>query len=159
AWGPSPGVVDGAPAARNDVLLFDAARSNLALTLSGVRGDADQAFARAAYVRRERFAVQRHGAVPMEPRGLLAEWDAARGRVAVYGAAKVAFVNRRVLARQMGLPEDAIRMVENDVGGGVRARGEVYPEGFLIPFAPRRTHPPVKWIEDRREHLTATNHA
>src|SRR5262249_23242817 len=156
---PLPPVVDSAAAARNDVLLFDAARSNLALTLSGVRGDADQAFARAAYVRRERFAVQRHGAVPMEPRGLLAEWDVARGRLTIYGAAKVAFVNRRVLARQMGLPEDAIRMVENDVGGGFGARGEFYPEDFLIPFAARRTGRPVKWIEDRREHLTATNHA
>ncbi len=60
---------------------------------------------RAAYVRRERFKVQRHGAVPMEPRGLLAEWDAARGRLTVSGAAKVAFPNRRMLAKQMGLPE------------------------------------------------------
>jgi carbon-monoxide dehydrogenase large subunit len=139
---PLPAVVDSAAAARNDVLLFDGARSNLALTLTG-----------------ERFAVQRHGAVPMEPRGLLAEWDAARGQLTVYGAAKVAFVNRRVLARQIGLPEGAIRMVENDVGGGFGARGEFYPEDFLIPFAARRTGRPVKWIEDRREHLTATNHA
>ena len=50
-------------------------------------------------------------------------------------------------------------MVENDVGGGFGARGEFYPEDFLIPFAARRTGRPVKWIEDRREHLTATNHA
>jgi aerobic carbon-monoxide dehydrogenase large subunit len=156
---PLPPVVDSAAAARNEVLLFEAARSNLALTLTGVRGDADDAFTRAAYVRRERFAVQRHGAVPMEPRGLLAEWDAARGQLTVFGAAKVAFLNRRVLARQMTLPEAAIRMVENDVGGGFGARGEFYPEDFLIPFAARRTGRPVKWIEDRREHLTATNHA
>ena len=112
-----------------------------------------------AYVRRERFSVQRHGAVPMEPRGLLAEWDAALGRLTVHGAAKVAFINRRMLAKQMGLPESAIRMVENDVGGGFGARGEFYPEDFLIPFAARLTGRPVKWIEDRREHLTATNHA
>src|SRR5262249_58516046 len=128
-------------------------------TATGVRGDADSAFKNAAYVRRETFAVQRHGAVPMEPRGLLAEWDGARGRLTVFGAAKVAFLNRRILAKQMGLPEGAIRMVENDVGGGFGARGEFYPEDFLIPFAARLTGPPVKWIEDRREHLTATNHA
>ena len=114
---------------------------------------------RAAYVRREHFTVQRHGAVPMEPRGLLAEWDAAGGRLTVHGAAKVAFLNRRVLAKQLGLPESAIRMVENDVGGGFGARGEFYPEDFLIPFAARLTGRPVKWIEDRREHLLATNHA
>ncbi len=117
------------------------------------------AFAGAAYVRRERFSVQRHGAVPMEPRGLLAEWDAAQCQLTVHGAAKVAFLNRRVLARQMALAENAIRMVENDVGGGFGARGEFYPEDFLIPFAARLTGRPVKWIEDRREHLTATNHA
>ena len=154
-----PAVVHAGAAARNEVLLFDAAGSNLALTLTGVRGDADTAFERAAYVRRERFTVQRHGAVPMEPRGLLAEWDGAGGRLTVHGAAKVAFLNRRVLAKQMGLPESAIRMVENDVGGGFGARGEFYPEDFLIPFAARLTGRPVKWIEDRREHLLATNHA
>ena len=122
-----------------------------------MRGDAATAFKSAPYVRRERFKVQRHGAVPMEPRGLLAEWDAAL--LTVYGAAKVAFLNRRMLAKQMGLPESAIRMVENDVGGGFGARGEFYPEDFLIPFAARTTGRPVKWIEDRREHLLATNHA
>jgi carbon-monoxide dehydrogenase large subunit len=156
---PLPAVVDATAAARGDVLLFEAARSNLALTLIGACGDADAAFKRAAYARRERFAVQRHGAVPMEPRGLLAEWDPARGKLTVHGAAKVAFPNRRVLAKQMGLPESAIRMVENDVGGGFGARGEFYPEDFLIPFAARCTGRPVKWIEDRREHLAATNHA
>ena len=156
---PLPAVVGSAAAAAKDVLLFEDAGSNLALTLTGVRGDADTAFKGAAYVRRERFSVQRHGAVPMEPRGLLAEWDAALGRLTVHGAAKVAFINRRMLAKQMALPESAIRMVENDVGGGFGARGEFYPEDFLIPFAARLTGRPVKWIEDRREHLTATNHA
>jgi len=156
---PLPAVVTSAAAASDEILLFEAARSNRALTLTGVRGDADGAFKGAAYVRRETFAVQRHGAVPMEPRGLLAEWDGALGRLTVFGAAKVAFLNRRILAKQMELPESAIRMVENDVGGGFGARGEFYPEDFLIPFAARLTGRPVKWIEDRREHLTATNHA
>ena len=50
-------------------------------------------------------------------------------------------------------------MVESDVGGGFGVRGEFYPEDFLIPFAARLTGRPVKWIEDRREHLLATNHA
>jgi aerobic carbon-monoxide dehydrogenase large subunit len=154
-----PAIVDGTSARNEDVLLFEKAGSNRALMLTGTRGDADAAFKSAAYLRRERFTVQRHGAVPMEPRGLLAEWHAAPGRITIYGAAKVAFYNRRALAKQMGLAESAIRMVENDVGGGFGARGEFYPEDFLIPFAARFTGRPVKWIEDRREHLTATNHA
>src|SRR6516225_3055589 len=156
---PLPAVVATAGALTDEILLFEGARTNRPLTLSGVRGDADGAFKDAPYVRREKFAVQRHGAVPMEPRGLLAEWDAARGTLTVFGAAKVAFLNRRILAKQMQLPESAIRMVENDVGGGFGARGEFYPEDFLIPFAARLTRRPVKWIEDRREHLGATNHA
>ena len=59
----------------------------------------------------------------------------------------------------MGLAEDAIDMVENDVGGGFGARGEFYPEDFLIPFAARHCGRPVKWTEDRREHLMTINHA
>ena len=88
-------------------------------------------FAAAAYVRRETFEVQRHTAVPMELRGVLAEWH--EGRLTVHGAAKVPFPNRRILAKQLGVPEGAIRMVENDVGGGFGVRGEFYPEDFLIP--------------------------
>jgi carbon-monoxide dehydrogenase large subunit len=59
----------------------------------------------------------------------------------------------------MGLPESAIELVENDVGGGFGARGEFYPEDFLIPFAARYAGRPVKWTEDRREHLMTMNHA
>jgi aerobic carbon-monoxide dehydrogenase large subunit len=156
---PLPAVVDSATAEGAGAFLFEDVGSNVALTMSGVRGDVDAAFKNAAYTRHETFKVQRHGAVPMEPRGLLATWDAAQGRLTLYGAAKVAFVNRRILAQQMGLPETAIRLVENDVGGGFGARGEFYPEDFLIPFAARLTGRPVKWIEDRRENLIATNHA
>ncbi len=75
---PLPAVVDGAAASSGDVLLVEAAGSNVAFTLTGVRGDADAAFEWAPYTRCERFSVQRHGAVPMEPRGLLAEWDLRR---------------------------------------------------------------------------------
>ncbi len=154
-----PAVASRAASRAGASLLYEARGSNLVGTLTALRGDADAAFHDAAYVRRERFEVQRFTAVPMEPRGLLAEWDAAKGHLTVFGAAKVAFHNRAILAKQMGLTEDAITMVESDVGGGFGVRGEFYPEDFLIPFAARRLGRPVKWIEDRREHLLATNHA
>src|SRR5207247_5499969 len=67
--------------------------------------------------------------------------------------------NRRTLAAMIGLPETAVDLIENDVGGGFGARGEFYPEDFLIPFAARHIGRPVRWIEDRREHLIAMNHA
>src|SRR5206468_6578228 len=127
--------------------------------LSAQKGDADAAFEDAPYTRRERFSVQRFSAVTMEPRGLLAEWDAAKGHLTVSGMTKVVFHNRRILAKQLALPEDAISMIEADVGGGFGVRGEFYPEDFLIPFAARKLNRAVKWIEDRREHLLGTNHA
>ena len=89
----------------------------------------------------------------------MATWDDAAGKLTIYGAAKVPFFNRRILSAQIGLPVEQIEMIENDVGGGYGARGEFYPEDFLIPFAARHVKRPVKWIEDRRENLMAMNHA
>src|SRR5882757_6976633 len=156
---PLPAVADRHVSAKNETLLFEDTGSNRAITFRAVRGDAAAAFKDAPYVRRESFRTQRHMALPMEPRGLLAEWDSTRGKLTVSGGAKVLFFNRRTLAKEMGLPESAIELVENDVGGGFGARGEFYPEDFLIPFAARHTGRPVKWTEDRRENLMATQHA
>jgi aerobic carbon-monoxide dehydrogenase large subunit len=154
-----PAVTNRETAAHGGSLLFEAAGSNRSLVFEARKGDADAAFREAAYVRRETLRTGRHYGLTMEPRGVMAEWNAAADRLTVSGAAKVPFFNRRILAKQIGLPEDAIDMIENDVGGGYGARGEFYPEDFLIPFAARFTARPVKWIEDRRENLMAMNHA
>jgi carbon-monoxide dehydrogenase large subunit len=146
-------------AAGDEILLFEGTTTNRPITLTAVRGDADAAFRQADYVRRERFTVQRHSAIPMEPRGLIAEWDADAGHLTIWGASKVPFAIRRVLAQHLGLPVNAIRMIENDTGGSFGVRGEYYPEDCLIPFAARSIGRPVKWIEDRREHFLTTNHA
>ncbi len=156
---PLPAVADRQISAQDRSLLFEDKGTNLAIKFHAILGDAAAAFKNAPYVRRESFRVQRHMALPMEMRGLLAQWDAARGRLTINGGAKVLFFNRRTLAKQMGLAEDAIDMVENDVGGGFGARGEFYPEDFLIPFAARHVGRPVKWTEDRREQLMTMNHA
>ena len=152
-------VADRRASGRHDILLFEESGTNLAMAFTAVSGDADAAFREAAYVRRECFQVQRYTALPMEPRGLLAEWDGAQGRMTVLGAAKVPFFNRDTLAAMLGLAPTHVDLIENDVGGGFGARGEFYPEDFLIPFAARHIGRPVRWIEDRREHLTAMNHA
>ncbi len=154
-----PPVADHLAAARDETLLFEAAGTNRATVFSARMGDADAAFAGADYTRRERFSVQRHTALPMEPRGLLADWNAATGRLTLYGAVKVPFFNRRTVAGMLGLDPSAVDLIEVDVGGGFGARGEFYPEDFLIPFAAHRLGRPVRWIEDRREHLMAMNHA
>jgi CO/xanthine dehydrogenase Mo-binding subunit len=77
----------------------------------------------------------------------------------VLGAAKIPHVNRRILARLLGWPEERIRLVELHVGGGFGARGEFYPEDFVIPFCALRLGRPVSWIEDREENLRACNHS
>jgi carbon-monoxide dehydrogenase large subunit len=158
-----PPCVDTQTAATDRPLLFEPAGTNRAVTYTAALGDADAAFAAATgdefHIRRERFVTQRHTATTMETRGLIAVWDAAAQHLSVYGAAKVPFASRGMLARQIGLPESAIDLIEGDVGGGFGMRGEFYPEDFLIPFAARRLQRPVKWIEDRREHLLTCNHA
>src|ERR1700719_3741303 len=156
---PLPAIANWQSAAKNETLLFENKDSNVTMKFRAVLGDAAAAFKDAPYTRRESFSTQRHTALPMEPRGLLAEWDAASGRLTLSGAAKVLFANRRILAKQLGLAVDAIDMVEYDVGGSFGARGEFYPEDFLIPFAARHVGRPVKWIEDRREQLMTVNHA
>lgn len=156
-----PSRVIGAPGenTQGGAPLFDGAEGNIAAAYDVRTGDPDAAFAQADYVRREVFHVHRHTAVPMETRGIVAEWDLAAERMTVWGAAKVPFFNRRVLAQMLDLAEASIDLIEVDVGGGFGVRGEFYPEDFLIPFAARRLGRPVKWIEDRREHLMATNHS
>jgi carbon-monoxide dehydrogenase large subunit len=133
--------------------------SNIAARYTVSRGDPASAFARAPYRRRETFRCHRQAALPMETRGLLAEFDPADAVLRVWGAAKVTFFNRRWLAKVFSMPESSIELLELDVGGSFGVRGELYPEDFLVPFAALALSRPVKWIEDRREHLLATNHS
>ncbi|HET7848436.1 MAG TPA: xanthine dehydrogenase family protein molybdopterin-binding subunit [Pseudolabrys sp.] len=152
-------VPDWRAAETDRALLFEQNGTNVAARYTVNSGDADAAFADADYTRREFFRAHRHTAVPMETRGVVAEWDAASERLIVTGATKVTFFNRRALAAMMQMPENAIDFIEIDVGGGFGVRGEFYPEDFLIPFAARMAKRPVKWIEDRAEHLQAVNHS
>src|SRR5437879_4649786 len=81
------------------------------------------AFAEADLIVEERIDCGRHAAIPLEPRGLVAELDDATGELTVFGAARIVHVNRRILARLLGWPEQRIRLVELHVGGGFGARG------------------------------------
>src|SRR5690606_26934656 len=72
---------------------------------------------------------------------------------------KVVHTNRNMLAGMLGMSEQQIRLVEPDVGGSFGARGEFYPEDFLIPFVAKRLCKPIRWIEDRIEHFGAINHS
>ena len=154
---PAAADVEAANSAVGQGLLFP--DGNLAIQYKVALGDPDGVFQNAPYTRTESFRTQRHSALPMETRGLIAEWDVALGHLTVTGAAKVPFYNRKILAQMLGLSVDTVDLIEVDVGGGFGVRGEFYPEDFLIPFAALRFGRPIKWIEDRCEHLMATNHS
>ena len=152
-------MVDAASSITDRVLLFEAAGTNRAAHYTVSRGDPGPRFAGADDTRKETFRCHRHSAMPLETRGLIAQWDAAAAKLTVSGATKVLFFNRRALAPMLRLEERQIDMVELDVGGSFGVRGEFYPEDFLVPFAAMRLGRPVKWIEDRREAFIATNHS
>jgi aerobic carbon-monoxide dehydrogenase large subunit len=149
---PEAAVAEDAP------LLHPAAGGNRAASFTIEHGDVDAAFAAADVVVERRFEVGRHAAVPLEPRGLVAELG-DDGILVVRGAAKIPHVNRRILARLLGWPEERVRLVELAVGGGFGGRGEFYPEDFLVPLCAVRLGRPVAWTEDRAEHLRASNHS
>jgi aerobic carbon-monoxide dehydrogenase large subunit len=157
---PLPALVDGRAALEPGApLLHEAVGTNVAAQFTVAVGDIDAAFAAADLVLCERLRVQRHSGVPLETRGLVADFDAGRGLLTVWGPTKVPHFNRAVLADLLDLPEHHIHFIEPDVGGGFGVRGEFYPEDFLIPLLAMRLGRPVQWIEDRHEHFLATNHS
>ena len=140
-------------------LLHEHAGTNRTAEFELGRGDVDAAFERADAVVEVEVHCGRQGAVPMEARGLVASIEPAGQRLVVHGAAKIVHVNRRILAAMLDWPEERIRFVEPSVGGGFGARGEFYPEDYLVPFCALRLGRTVAWTEDREEHLRATNHS
>lgn len=133
--------------------------STEAAVLIKAYGDIEAAHAKAHAVVELEVAVGRHAAVPLETRGALAEFDPASGVLTMRGAAKVPHYNRDQVARMLDLSNDMVHMIQGHVGGGFGGRGELYPEDVLVCHAALRLKRPVKWVEDRHEHLIASNHS
>ncbi len=122
-------------------------------------GDVDAVFRNAAHVVEIDVEIGRHSGVPLETRGAIGRYDAARDVLELHGAAKVPHRNRESLARMFGRSTAAVHCYEGQVGGGFGVRGEIYPEDILVLVAAMRLGRPVKWLEDRREHMIAANHS
>ena len=121
-------------------------------------GDAAGALGRAPRVRRERLAIERSCGSPIETRGVVAEWDARRRVLRVWDSTQAPLPIKNGLARLFGLPEFSVEVVAPDVGGGFGTKIMLfYPEEILVPHAAITLGRPVKWTEDRREHLLAAN--
>jgi CO/xanthine dehydrogenase Mo-binding subunit len=122
-------------------------------------GDVDAAFRNAHAVVSLELSIGRHSGVPLETRGAIARYDEARDVLEMHGAAKVPHWNRDTLAQMLGRKRESIQLFEGHVGGGFGIRGELYPEDILVCAAALKFRKPIKWIEDRREHLIAANHS
>ena len=138
---------------------FEPGHSTEASVLRHSYGDIERAFAAAHTVVELDLDVGRHSAVPMETRGAIGVYDPSSDVLRLYGAAKVPHRNRDTLCRMLGRSPSALHLHEVHVGGGFGVRGELYPEDVLVCVAAMRLRRPVKWIEDRREHLLAANHS
>jgi len=154
---PLPALVDVESAlAAGASLLHDDLGTNVAAEWGQRVGDPDAAFRTAAVVVSTRFRLSRGGAHPMEPRALVVEW--AGERLTVRAAVQMVHRHRDVIAGQLGLPTDRVRVIAPpDVGGGFGTKGMYYPEYIAVAAVVRRLGRPLKWVEDRREHtLVAT---
>jgi aerobic carbon-monoxide dehydrogenase large subunit len=118
-------------------------------------GDPDAAFAAADHVTRRSFALPRLVASPMEPRGLIAAYDAGRDHLTVWCSAQEPARPLLHLARTLQRPDDAIRVIVPDVGGAFGSKGAIAPEAVAVAVAAMDLGRPVKWAEDRLENFLA----
>ena len=122
-------------------------------------GDIEKALSQSSTIVEIDVSIGRHSGVPLETRGAVGRYDAARDVLELHGAAKVPHRNRESLSRMLGRSPAGLHLFEGHVGGGFGVRGEIYPEDILVLVAAMRLQRPVKWLEDRREHMIAANHS
>jgi len=121
------------------------------------QGDVDGAFSRAPIVVRQTFEHGRCAPSPLEPRGILADWDGEA--LTVWSPNQSPSIMRTALANALDLPHARVRIVSPDVGGGFGLKMQVFPEDVAVAALTRRLGRPVKWLEERRENLAAASQA
>jgi carbon-monoxide dehydrogenase large subunit len=155
-----PAVVDPEAALRpGGPIVHERYGTNLIGAFSVGRGDVEAAFAVAPHRLKRRFYHHRYAAVPMECRGVVAAYDPRTSSATIWSSTQVVHWVRREAAALLGLPEARVRCVALDVGGGFGGKGHVYPEDLLVAFLARRLDRPVRWIEERREHMMSATHS
>ncbi|WP_116996901.1 xanthine dehydrogenase family protein molybdopterin-binding subunit [Desertimonas flava] len=119
----------------------------------------DRIFEDAERVVTETFHQHRYLCVPMECRGIVSQYDAFRNELVVHTSTQGAHGVRGFLSRALQLPENRVRVVMGDVGGGFGQKMFMLPDELAVVIAGKLLGRPVKWIEDRRENLLAGQHA
>ncbi len=154
-----PAVVDCIAAMRSDApRLFDHWADNAFITSTISEGDISSAAAAPIRLTR-RFRMNRQATVSLEGRGCVAYWDRRVEELVVYLSTQGAHVMRLGLAQSLGLPEHKVRVIAPDVGGGFGGKNRLMPEEVAVSALAIKLGHPVRWIEDRREHLLASVHA
>ena len=147
---PRDALVTGAPQVRADVA------DNLVAAFDVTYGDSDAAFVAAPHVFKEEIQIHKGGGHAMECRALVADYDPSRRHLTVWNATQMPHRAQMILTRCLGMAEADVRVVPPDVGGGFGPKFVFYSEEVSVPLASKLLKRPVKWIEDRREHFTAT---
>jgi carbon-monoxide dehydrogenase large subunit len=140
--------------------VHDEAPDNVLLHRTFDAGDTASAIAGAHVVVERELLTNRHAGNPMECRAGVALWDAADDRLTFWSGTQVPHLARNMLAELIGLPEGNVRVIAPDVGGGFGTKAVLYPEDVALCLMSRAMRGvPLKWVEDRSEHLLAATHA
>jgi carbon-monoxide dehydrogenase large subunit len=154
-----PAVVDPEESLRTRAtLVHEGSKNNVVFSFSVEKGNVDAALAAAPCKFTERFRHHRYCAAPLECRGVVAWLEPKTNILTVWSSTQMPHLVRRQIAAQLDLPEDRVRVIAPDIGGGFGPKVFVYPEEVLIPFLALELGRPVKWIEDRMEHFISTAH-
>ena len=129
--------------------------SNVSLRTVSAGGDLDAAFAQADHVVRQTYQVQRLAPAPMEPRGVIADYQPEEDLLTVWDSTQHPHEVREHLVHLLGRTEDGVRVVAPNVGGGFGEKASLFPEEVVIPYLAILLGRPIKWIENRQENMTA----
>jgi len=153
-----PAVVDVEKAAAGPPYVHESLGTNVAFTMPFSAGDPDKAFAEADVTIKQRIVNQRVAPVPIEPRSMVASYDAGMQQLTLYSATQIPHLLRTQLAIVLGLPENKIRAIAPEVGGGFGAKLNVYAEEVVVSWVAMQLERPVKYIETRSECFQAMIH-
>lgn len=151
-YDPLPAIADFRNAVTSDVAVHAAYPDNNAGGLAGAPPDEDT-FTSAAHVVKEHIHQQMYVPVPIETRGIVVEWAASTGELAIWASTQTPHELRAFGARLLGIPAQHVRVIMRDTGGGFGQKVVPMREDMCIMLAARKVPAAVKWIEDRRENL------
>ena len=153
-----PAVVDVEEAAKGTTVIHENFGDNIAYKMSSGEGDVDAGLAAADHVIKQRILHNRLAPIAMEPRGVLARYFPGEEELTVWSSTQIPHLLRTQLALMIGIPENKLRVITPEVGGGFGSKLNVYGEEALLGWISMQLGKPVKWIETRRENIQATIH-